>query len=514
MTDALSGRQVSVERTDATGHFSFATTPGHYAVAVTSADGFAFVEDISSDSDPVITLSSDCRRLSGRITGTLAFPAAVAISRISRYVGDRFVAYPDNRGQITACLPDGGYSAHVEGVITSLAVPVTISADTTIEFRACATSKIEQVPNNIRIDRTDLESFSHSLLDRQVLGLGEANHGTGDFFTYRGRLSLALARSGRLRSILLEADAIGMMTIDDYVMGANVDIAKAVNALRFWITDVHEFLAFLAEVRSYNAAVPQNGKVHVLGIDAQRVEPPVQFLLERRTALAISEPEAALLARIAPDHAKAFSNLVNGERETLSSMLDRLVAPSGPADLTGDRTRASIAARSVRYQLGYLSKLGTDGLRDQAMAELAAYIVTLSNSQQTVLWAHNDHVAREPTGAAKSLGQYLSERFGEAYYPIAFLSYSGNARAWDAGGKIGVIPHELGPAPPYNLEAVVMNAARSSDAAWLSLDTATGALKAMAHHASIRARVRGCISHGRYAEAASVSRCHRCSRRD
>ena len=52
-----------------------------------------------------------------------------------------------------------------------------------------------------------------------------------------------------------------MMTIDDYVLGADIDVAKAVSALRFWTTDVHEFLAFLANVRSYNAVAAPDVKV-------------------------------------------------------------------------------------------------------------------------------------------------------------------------------------------------------------------------------------------------------------
>lgn len=477
VTDAESGRQTTVERADANGRFEFAVPAGHYALAVTSGEGFAFVEDVSSNDNPVVTLSSDCHRLHGRVTGALAYPATVAISRISRHVGDRFLAEVDRSGQIAACLPDAGYSAHVEGAITSLAVPITISADATVEFPAYASSQIQMIPSDIKLENTDLQSFSRSLVDREILGLGEANHGTGDFFTYRGRLSLELARSGKLRNILFEADAIGMMTIDDYVLGADIDVAKAVSALRFWITDVHEFLAFLANVRSYNAVAAPDAKVHVLGIDAQRLEPPVQFMLARRATLAISEREADVLSQIAPDHGKAFTSLSSNEQSALSSLLDRLIDPAGRADLATDRTRASIAARSIRYQLGYLSSLGLDGLRDQAMAELAAYIIALSGSRQTALWAHDDHVAREATGAAKSLGQYLSERFGDAYYPIAFLSYRGTARAWDAGGKIGVISHDLGPTPPFNVEAVLVNATRSLDAVWVRLDSARGPLK-------------------------------------
>lgn len=95
------------------------------------------------------------------------------------------------------------------------------------------------------------------------------------------------------------------------------------------------------------------------------------------------------------------------------------------------------------------------------MAELATYWVELGTGSAAV-WAHNGHVARQFEGARKTLGQHLSEKFGDSYYSIAFLSYSGEARAWDQAGKIGVIPHALSPTPDYNVEAAIMNATSSS----------------------------------------------------
>ena len=73
------------------------------------------------------------------------------------------------------------------------------------------------------------------------------------------------------------------------------------------------------------------------------------------------------------------------ERAMLFSLLDRLESPAGPTDLAAGITRASIAARSVRYQLGYVGKVGTGALRDLAMAELAAYLVGIGGPGQVAL---------------------------------------------------------------------------------------------------------------------------------
>ncbi|HEY0476981.1 MAG TPA: erythromycin esterase family protein [Kofleriaceae bacterium] len=486
VTDLSSGQELSGQWMDSAGQLTSVLPPGHYTFAATTNTGFAFFEkELTSSDHLLIALSSDCERLHGRVTGTIAFPAVVMMSRISNARGDKFIIPIDRDGGFAACLPQAGYAARVDGAMVSLQVPVVVPRDATIAITVYSAAQVRETPTDIRVGHSDLPSFARSLRDHRIVGLGEANHGTAEFCSYRAKLSLELARVGTLRTILLEADAIGMMAIDDYVMGADVDIAKAVVALRFWVTDIQEFLAFLADIRTYNASRPPADKIRVLGVDAQRVDPPVQLLQAHRAELAISEHESELLSQIVPDHGAAFPKLSSDDRAALSSLLDRLANPRGQANLEGVATRASVAAHSIRCQLGYLGS--TEELRDRAMAELTAYIVELSGTGQAALWAHDGHIARQSDYATKSLGQYLSETFKEAYFPIAFLSYQGQARAWDKPGKIGVIPHDLAPAPSHNVESVIMQATRFPDAAWVRVDLTSGPL---AHWLSLPRYVR------------------------
>jgi erythromycin esterase len=356
--------------------------------------------------------------------------------------------------------------------MASMFESISVPSKAEIEIAATPVAQLQQVPRDVHIANADLASFAHALRGRRVVGLGEANHGTGDFYRYREQLSLELARTGGLRSILFEADAIGMMAIDDYVMGQDVDLAKALPALRFWVTDIQECATFLIDVRAYNESKAPADKVRVLGFDAQRLEPPVQWLQAHLAELAILDHESELLSQVTPSGGAAFTKMSSVDRTALSSLLDRLAAPHGVPDLEGVDTRASIAARSIRYQLRYLDH--PDEHRDHTMAELATYIIEQSDAPQTALWAHNGHLGRQTDSGDKSMGQFLAEKLAAGYYPIAFLSYQGYGRAWDRAGQVGVIPHELWPAPAYNLESVIMNATGFIDAAWVRLDTASG----------------------------------------
>lgn len=479
LTDTKTSWQIAVVETDPSGRFAAQVPPGDYALAIASPRGFGFVEHVKAPgAGASAKLSRECRPVRGRLAGTVAPGSRVVFNRYSPLTGDRFVAPAAPGGDFQVCLPEADYLVVAEGASVSHAQVVHVPTAAPFELPVWPRTAIEAAPQAPgRTGPADLASFVKALgRGPRVLGLGEANHGTGDFYTRRGELSLALARDGELRYVLLEADAIGMLAIDDYVQGREVAIAEAVAKLRFWITDIREFHQFLNEVREYNKGAPAERRVHVMGIDAQRSDPPAAFLLALRAELALSAADSALLERLAADKG-ALAKLAPDEVTALEKLLDRLEAVAGRIDLIEVRARAAIAARSLRHQLGYVDKTRAASLRDAAMADLTMRILELGGPGQAAVWAHQAHVARAPDNGIVSLGQHLARHI-PGYYAIAFLSYDGEARAWDPAGEIGVIPHKLGPAPPYNLESVILSAAGSPDIAWVRLDTVSEPLKA------------------------------------
>jgi erythromycin esterase len=350
---------------------------------------------------------------------------------------------------------------------------VTVALD---GWRRAVVETPAPVPGPAASVPADLDGMVQALArGPRVIGMGEANHGTGDFYARRGELSLALARAGDLRYVLFEADAVAMLAIDDYVQGAAIDLAPAITKLGFWVTDIEEMLAFVAAVRTYNAAEPAERRVHVLGIDAQFANLPAEWLGAHRTELGLGDAEAAVLARIAADR-KQLAALAAADVAVLDAMIARLDAGRAPADLAAVTTRAVIAARALRHDRSYVGQAAYGVLRDAAMADLTALTMELGGPGQAAVWGHNGHIAGEPDGATESLGQHLRRRFSD-YVPIAFLSYEGSARAWDEAGEIGVIARDFGPAPPFTVEAAIMRATGAPDVAWVLHDRLSAELQ-------------------------------------
>jgi erythromycin esterase len=482
ITDQKTGIRWGVAETDADGRFNIPLPTGEYALAITSPASFVYIENVRSPSTGfTVRLSSSCVPIEGQMRGALAPKGAVELSRSSQSIGDTFVAPVAADGGFRACVPDGEYSGKAGGSMISKSVRFFVPATRKFEVTAYARRDLESPPPTAAIDRSSLADLTEVLRERpRVIGLGEANHGTGDFYTQRGALALELARTGGLRYIMIEADAVLLLRIDDYAQGDPVDLSAALAAVGFWITDQKEFIAVIEELRALNASVRPERRVHVLGFDAQLTEPAAKLLVAGREELGLTKQQVDLVARLGPDNAKSFADMIAPDKATIQEVLARLerVERFDPRAASG---RAAIAARSLRHQLGYLNEpsfTAQGGLRDAAMADLATFVVERGGPGRASLWAHAGHIARETyAGGLKSMGCYLATHFAADYYPIGFFTYEGSARAWDARRKIGVIPHQLAPTPPYYIESAIMQATRYPDAAWVAIKTMPTALQ-------------------------------------
>jgi erythromycin esterase len=404
--------------------------------------------------------------------------STVVLERRSRFTGDAFPVAVGVDGGFATCLPPGRYVASVNGSTTSIATPVTVPATGPLALEVFPVAAVEVAPPAESFSDTTFEDMVKALTRHaNVLGLGEANHGTADFYTLRGALSLALARSGNLRHVLVEADAIGMFQVDDYVQGRDVSIEKAVAALAFWVTDIKEFLQFLRDVRAFNQSLAPDHRVHVLGMDAQFPAPAAQFLLTEQASLSTTVDEQDVLAKLVRAEHDNVSKLSLPEQQSLESLLARVTRfpHEAETDVLSQSARAIIAASSLQHQLDH-SRNATSMSWDKIMADMTILIWQLAGQGRTCVWAHNGHIARKAVGSADSTGGYLAERFGRDYYSIGFFSYDGSARAWGVQNR-GVVPHILGPAPKYNLESVLMTALGFPAVAWVRFDSSSMALR-------------------------------------
>ncbi len=476
VTELSRGERTHVLRTDEHGRFQIdVLAAGGVAITALTADGYAWLEPAPIANGLLeIGLSSDCHRTRIEVEPRAAAGTTVHVSRHSSNLGDELAAAASASGHVDVCLPAARYRLWLEGASVALPAGLTVPDQPSLRVSTYPADEVRRPPAEATAAATtdvvvDKPIGLHLPETVRLLGLGEANHGSGDLITARAALTIDLVRAGFIHDVLFEADAITSLRADAYLAGEHDDPHEAARSLGFWVWDVEEIVAFLEELRRINDARADADKVRLFGVDVQEARPAAVLLASRGAPLGLTDVEATAIRTLATRGAASFRDLAQDAQASLLATLATL----GDGDLA-----TKLAATSLRIQFGHLALDGAalDGARDAGMAELTAVLLAARGPRRAVLFAHAGHVTREVEAGVPAMGHHLRQRLGDAYYPIGFYGGSGAVRAWDAPGRVGVVPHDLGEPPDYTLEAVLLSR-NSSSTGCLDIAASRGPLR-------------------------------------
>lgn len=321
------------------------------------------------------------------------------------------------------------------------------------------TTQIDELLGDIRALSTPfdgsaaLERIVDSARHCRFVAIGEASHGTHEFYRSRAQVTQLLIERNGATWIGVEGDWPDCWRINRWVRGqADGDLDARAVLSRFdrwptWMwanTDVADFLDWL---REYNASRPVESHVGFYGLDVYSLWDSLQLTMDW---LAANEPEAMPLAAEAlrcfspfdedPQKYAWHTRLVPElcEREVVNLLAEvRRRAMTDGDDAFDAMQNAAVAVEAEKY---YRAMVRTDrgswNIRDLHMADTVDRIsVHLGQHSRGVLWAHNTHVgdARATTMADAgllNLGQLLRERHGnDQVFLVGMASYSGEVTA-------------------------------------------------------------------------------------
>ncbi|GAA0929838.1 erythromycin esterase family protein [Nonomuraea longicatena] len=269
----------------------------------------------------------------------------------------------------------------------------------------------------------DLAPFGAALDGVRVAGLGEATHGSREFFLLKHRLLEYLVEELGFTVVAMEASEAAAMAIDAYVRGAPGDAAALVEGLGFWTWSTAEVLDVVEWLRRHNATARR--KVRFIGFDPQH---PGASLDALRTELG-DDPLLAPLAPLAT--ARIGGAPLDPQVVADAVRLEAALAAGG--------SQAARAHARILRQLADLATrpyAHTDAERTLAFARdrhMADNITALLDdpAAKVAVWAHNGHIAKSTVGSTPipSMGSYLADRFGPAYYALGLLFAQGEFRA-------------------------------------------------------------------------------------
>jgi erythromycin esterase len=300
------------------------------------------------------------------------------------------------------------------------------------------------------LDTGNLAAFA----DATFVGLGEATHGSREFFQLKHRFVRYLVEEEGCRAFALEANFSEALALNDYVVDGDGDPRDALDAIYFWTWNVESVLALVEWLRAFNADRPREDRVRFFGVDAQYTQGPVDAL---REFFADVDPEfrdaiGDELAAAADDgtppqqeddtqnRATAADRVASEIQTRLDARGDEYAAATSEGRVALARQHRRVLEQAADYKRQFpedptdTTDMTYASIRDEAMADNAEWVREFTGTDTLPVWAHDAHVAR--TGlqfgdGCPSLGQHLAERHGDDYWALGFAFARGGFQAYD-----------------------------------------------------------------------------------
>ncbi|MER6300540.1 erythromycin esterase family protein [Kitasatospora sp. NPDC001539] len=298
---------------------------------------------------------------------------------------------------------------------------------------------------------TDLRALGAMIGDAKVVGLGEATHGSHEFFAMKQRLFRYLVEEKGFTAFALETSWSSGLQIDAYVQGGPGDARQVVkDALGGSPWDREEFADLIAWMREYNRSHPKN-PVHFVGDDLglPRLGDPIfeQVTSYVRQARPDVLPQLdGLYAGLRPlDDVIAYLKKPLAERRDNATKAQQaldLVTASGAGSSDDAHAWAVQHARNIADTFAFAtldmsdraSVSAAEQLRDRAMADNTAWWQRHKGGK-VLLSAHNGHVGYLATDTflyPNPQGARLRDAYGRDYAAIGFTFDSGSFLTNDA----------------------------------------------------------------------------------
>jgi len=300
--------------------------------------------------------------------------------------------------------------------------------------------------------------------DARVIMIGEASHGTHEFYHQRAEITKRLIQEKQINLIAVEADWPDAYRINRYVRGNGTAEEALSDFRRFprWMWRNNVTFDFIQWLRKYNDQMPDySRKIGFYGLDLyslfESVYEVVQYLKGK-------DPELAQLAKQAYECFQRFHGDTNayaysatfGSRsceKPVKNLLEGILAKSvekmknmaiDGEELFYAQINSKVVKNAEEYYRGMFTR-NTWNLRDTHMVrtleDLLSFYQTYYKipSPKGVIWAHNSHLgdagATEDKGKT-NIGEIARERFGlEETFNIGFSTYTGTVTAaddWDS----------------------------------------------------------------------------------
>jgi protein-L-isoaspartate(D-aspartate) O-methyltransferase len=315
-----------------------------------------------------------------------------------------------------------------------------------------------ETPETVRLDR-----LLARIGDARIVLLGEASHGTSEFYRMRERISRELIANRGFRFVAIEGDWPDAARVDHYVRHLEYPPSEWTAFARFptWMWRNNEVRAFVDWLRSHNAPLDAAERAAFHGLDLYSLYDSIRAVLKYLDEV---DPASARVARerygcLTPwqsdpatyGHAALTGSYPTCESEVAVVLTDLLHKRRAYAERDGERFMDAVQnARLITnaeqyYRVMYYGSRASWNLRDSHMfGTLKTLLAFYGPRSKVIVWAHNSHIgdasATEMSSRGEyNLGQLCRKEFGNLVYAIGFGTHAGTVAAashWDGPMEI------------------------------------------------------------------------------
>ncbi len=327
------------------------------------------------------------------------------------------------------------------------------------------------------VESAEIDALLERIGGARVVLLGEATHGTHEFYRMRARISRELIERHGFRAVAVEADWPDAARVDRYARHLPAAPVPWRPFSRFptWMWRNEETRLFAEWLRVHNGRLEPGRRAGFYGLDLYSLFVSADAVIRYLEQV---DPDAARVARaryglLTPWQADPVSYgraVVSGRFESLEAevvqvLVDLLSERMGYEARDGERffdaagNARVVADAEAYYRAMYRGNVASWNLRDTHMADtLSALLAHLGPGGRVVVWAHNSHVgdARATEMGSEgehNLGQLCRERLGGEVAVVGFGTDHGTVVAASNWGE----PHEVKrvrPADPRSYEGL------------------------------------------------------------
>ncbi|MGY3266516.1 erythromycin esterase family protein [Lysobacter sp. HA35] len=300
--------------------------------------------------------------------------------------------------------------------------------------------------------------------DCRVVLLGEASHGTSEFYRARAAITRRLVERHGFRIVAVEADWPDAAVIDRHVRHRtpNEDAAPPFTRFPTWMWRNAEIAALFRWMRHFNETRDARDRAGFYGLDLYSlnasmravidylddVDPDTAAVARKRYACLTpwaKEPAHYGLAALTHEHAKCEGAVLDMLQEMLEKRLE-FARQDGADAFEAEQNARLVANAENYYRAMYRGAAESWNVRDAHMAETLMQVLRArGETSRAVVWAHNSHIGDArftEMGRERgelNLGQLCREQFGQDAALIGFGTSTGTVAAasdWDSPMRV------------------------------------------------------------------------------